>query len=182
MKRWFRWTLIVLTVGGGFDGLVRVVADVYELKSHSVSDLLPLAGFVVLYIFTVCSGLLFADDARRTGPIVITLILQVPTFWSRFLSYRFTAGLYFLFTVSKGSPVLRTDGTASSSIEFGPSFHFGSDYWFFPLRDWPWGVGSVGINLFALAVLILLRKYTRKPNQSFEPPLNRYAEAGQRDY
>ena len=158
MRRWFRWTLILVTIGGGFAGLVSVAEDAYGLKSYGIQDLLPLALFAVLYAVTIWTGLLFADDARRTGLLTSTLILQVPTFWSRFLSYHFTAGFNVLFTVARSRPIPRTDGTTTTGVDFGPSFHFGSDYWLFLSRDWGWGVG---INLFALAVLILLRKYTR---------------------
>jgi hypothetical protein len=160
MRRWFRWMVIIVTVGGGFDGIVKVAEDIYALKSHSASDLVPLILFAVLYAFTVSAGLLFADDAKHTRPLVISLILQVPTFWSRFLSYRFAAGFELLFTLARSAPIARTDGTATTGFSIGPSFRFGSDYWLYFSGDWRLGCG---LNLFALGILVLLRRYARKP-------------------
>lgn len=156
----------MVTVGGGFEGIVNVAEEIYALKSHTAHDLVPLVVFAVLYAFTISAGLLFADDAKRTRPLIISLILQVPTFWSPFLSYRFAAGFELLFTLARSAPIARTDGTATSGVSFGPSFRFGSDYWLYFSGDWRLGCG---LNLFALGILILLRKYARKPNQSLGP-------------
>jgi hypothetical protein len=167
MGQWLRWILVVVTVGGGFDGIVNVAQDIYALKGCGPSDIAPLVLFTVLYAFTAWAGLLFADDPERTRPLVVSLILQVPTFWSQFLSYRFIAGLELLFTLARSAPVARKDGTMTGfGFSFGPSLRLGSHYWLYFSGDWRLGCG---INLFALGLLVLLCRHARRPNQSLEP-------------
>jgi hypothetical protein len=46
------------------------------------------------------------------------------------------------------------------------NYRFGSDFQFFIFGDHPWGIG---INFFAVLVLILLARYGRTPNPALEP-------------
>ena len=152
MKRWFRWILILLTVGGGFTGLVTTVQAMSQPEVTGLIYFLIYGAFVILYLFTVLSGLLFADNPRCTIPAVVALALQIPWVSSPILAYSFSAGFRLSVVLS------------GAGISFG--YRFGSDWQFFLFRDRPWAIGA---NIFSLVVLILLRIYTRTPNKALQP-------------
>ena len=145
MPAWFRWMILILTVGGGFTGLAVTVQGIFQMKSGQLANLLIYIPFLVLFGFTVVSGLLFADNPRDTIPLKITLISQIPAFSSPVFAYGFSAG----FRASAGI----------ISGQFVANFYFGSDCQLFFFAGRPWGIS---INYFTLGVLLLLLKYTRK--------------------
>jgi hypothetical protein len=166
MKRWFRWTLIVLTVGGGFAGVITIAEDFYDMKSPSALKLIPMWVFGVMYAFTIYSGLLIADDPKRTGPLMIVLLFQLFCFWSPLLSYRFTPGLDFLVTFGNTELLRRNDGRPPDrGFSLGLEPHVGSFYGLWQDRNGRWGFA---INLVALAGLALVRKYGRPLNQTMK--------------
>jgi hypothetical protein len=147
MKTWFRWILLALTIGGGFTGLVVTVQAMFQSEGASFFQFLLFGGFAALYLFTVVSGLLFADNPKCTIPLMIVLILQIPWISSPILTYTFCAG----FRITAGLV----------SGRFAASWRFGSDWQVFILQGQPWGAG---INLFAALVLVLLLRFTRTPD------------------
>jgi hypothetical protein len=68
------------------------------------------------------------------------------------VAYKFTAGFQLSIAVISG--------------RFNGGFRLGSDFQINFFQQLPWGLG---INLFALALLVLLIHETRIPNKSIQP-------------
>jgi len=152
MKTWLRWLLIVLSVGGGFTG-IAVTFEALFRNEASLGVWLACGFAILLYMFVVVSGLIFADSPTRTLPLVAALIIQIPWVSSPIFDYGFCAGFRISAGLLDGKIVL--NGRLGSYFEI---FFFGSSH--------PWGVG---INFFALLVLILLLRYRRTPDTALEP-------------
>jgi hypothetical protein len=152
MKMWLRWILLVLTIGGGFTGLVVTLQAMFQSGDVGLGSLIIFSAFVALYIFTVVSGLFFADNSKCTNPLIVALGLQIPWVSSPILAYGFNAG----FRINAGL----TDGKLSVSYRLGSDFMFS----FFQGRTW-----GFTINFFALLILVLLLKYSRTPNIALAP-------------
>jgi len=144
MKTWLRWLLIVLSVGGGFTGVAVILEALFRKESNLATWIV--GGFAAfLYIFTIASGLIFADNPKRTLPLMAALIFQIPWVSSPIIVYDFCSG----FRVAAGI----LDGRITLNWRLGSYFEiffFGSSH--------PWGAG---INFFALLVLIVLLRNSR---------------------
>jgi hypothetical protein len=151
MKTWLRWFILILTIGGGFAGAAVTVQVLFQPTTTGLINIALCCGFLALYLFTILSGLLFADNPRRTIPIIVALILQIPWVSSPILSYSFSAGSRLTVAFVGG--------------DFRLSYLFGSDWQVFILQNKPWGVG---LNLFALVVLLVLLWYTWKSRNPVE--------------
>jgi hypothetical protein len=83
--------------------------------------------------------------------LIIAWVLQIPWFYSPFIAYDFNEGLQLLI------------GFVNNGVSngFSGAFRFGSE-WHFSFNkidpDHPWGIG---INLFAVVILICLLKFKR---------------------
>ena len=139
MKTWLRLTLITMTVGGGFTGVAVALQMLLSHQIGQTASLLVFIGFLALFAFVVVSGLIYVQNPDRARPLAVALALQIPWVSSPYLTYKFAAG----FQVS----------VAVISGRFIGGFRLGSDFQFYLLQPLPWGVG---INFFALAMLILL--------------------------
>jgi hypothetical protein len=160
MKTWLRWILIVISVGGGFTGITFTTETLFRQEASLAAWLI--CGFaILLYLFIVVSGLIFADNPRRTLPLIAALIIQIPWVSSPFFVYGFCTG----FRVAAGI----LDG----KIVF--NFRFGSYFEFFILGSHPWGAG---INFFAVVALILLLRYSQRPKKALEPTGTASATSG----
>src|SRR5262245_47840911 len=93
MKSWLRLILITMTVGGGFTGFVYTFERIMNGSYQNVPVLLIYIVFFVLFAFVTASGLLFVRDPKQTGPLTVTLAMQIPCVYSSILSYKFAAGL-----------------------------------------------------------------------------------------
>ncbi len=142
---WFRWMILVLTIGGGFTGLALIVQGIFQLQTKQLPYSFMYIPFLVLYGLTIVSGLLFADDPRNTILLKISLASQILTFSSPILTYGFSAGL--------------RAGVGILNSRFIAGFNFGSDFQISYLQARPWGIG---VNVFAITVLLLLLRYTRR--------------------
>jgi hypothetical protein len=107
---------------------------------------------LVVNIYTILSGLLFADKPTRTTPLAVAFALQIPCISSPFLVYTFGMG----FRVSAGFIGGR----------FSANYRLGSDFQVALLQGHPWGIG---VNLFALLMFVMLLRYSRTPNTALEP-------------
>jgi hypothetical protein len=149
IKAWFRWMVLILTIGGGFTGLALIVQGIFQLQTRQLSYLFLYTPFVILYGSTIVSGLLFADNPKNTILLKIALIAQIPWFSSPVLAYSFGAGLRI------------TAGILGDHLN--ASFRIGSDFQISYFQGLPWGIG---VNVFALAVLVLLLRFTRASDSS----------------
>ena len=139
----FRWLLLTLNIGGGFTGLVVTLQGIAESQLSSL-QLLFYIWFFGLYILTIASGLMFADSPRCTVPVMILLILQIPFVSSPICEYSFGVG----FNLTIGF----VSGHLTSNCRFGSGWYASF------LQDRPWGIG---VNLFAVILLVLLARYSR---------------------
>jgi hypothetical protein len=139
MKTWLRWPLLLMTIGGGFTGLALSVQAILQKGTGNFLESMILAAFADLYVFVVLGGLVFADNPKRTLPLIIGLCLQIPCFSSPYFLYVFSSG----FRVNLGL----------ISWNLWATLGLGSDAQFAILRNHPWGVG---INVFAASMLVLV--------------------------
>jgi hypothetical protein len=151
MKSWLRLTLVTVTVGGGFTGVVLTLQSLFRQSQSQVYYLLMFA-FLALFAFITASGLVFVHDPQRTDLLIIALALQIPWVSSPIIAYRLAAGFHVSFALIGG----RLSG----------GFRLGSDFQINFFQLLPWGAG---INLFALALLVLSLRATRVPYKAFQP-------------
>ena len=134
-----RLVFVTLTVGGGYAGFVATLPLLFHERASRVSYLLFVITFLCLYTFVVISGLFLVYDPKCKLPLLIAFALQIPSISSPIIAYSFTAGFYVTIAV--------IDGRAAGS------FRLGSDWKLSVLQNAPWGIG---VNLFAVAMLVLL--------------------------
>lgn len=112
-----------------------------------------MTAFLALYAFVTISGLLFAQNPRRTPPLLVALVLQIPWISSPLIAYQFTAGFHATVGLIGGSLIA--------------DFWLGSGWQLNLFRELPWGIG---INLFALLMLVLLGRSRRWTPSVPDPP------------
>lgn len=145
MKRWIRLTLIGMTVGGGFSGISSTLQSRLNSPQPSAPNIVLIVIFMGLYAFVTASGLLFAHDPTRTGPLFAALAIQVPSISSSGVVYSFSAGLQAFISFGRLEK--------ENAIGVHADFRLGSSWRFALQHDNP---VRVGVNLVALAILILL--------------------------
>lgn len=153
MKSRLRWALIISQVGGGFTGIVITLDYLFNSRNTPLPVLFISMGFIVLYAFVTIAGALFALDERRTWPLRTALWLQIPWISSSIMAWRFTSGLSITVTLIGGG--------------LSMNFWLGSIWQFNLFEKLPPGVG---INLFAMLMLLLLRR-TRDPQVGTMPSM-----------
>jgi hypothetical protein len=168
MKTWLRLLLVVLTVGGGFTGLTSTVNAFGAFEKYGLAAEVVGITFMVLYVFIVAAGLLFVHDSHCTRPMLVALALQIPWVSLPVFEYHFAAGLYAAVTL--GPPQ-----AAGQLVTYGLTADLGANWQFrfASVLEGPW---SVGINLFAVLLYILLRVSIRGTGRSAEPASTLSAE------
>lgn len=151
MKSWLRLTLITVTVGGGFTG-VALTLQLLLRPSQPLAYYLLMVAFLALFAFITVSGLVFVHNPQRTDLLIVALALQIPWVSSPIITYRLAGG----FQVS----------VALIGGRFAGGFRLGSDFQINVFQLLPWGAG---VNLFALALLVLLLRSTRMPDKALQP-------------
>lgn len=135
MKPWLRLTLITLTVGGGFAG---VVFTVQALQAGKLTGTWTVVS-TLLYVFVLISGLVLVYRPQVTLPVILVLALQVPSFSVRGLHYEFYAGLSAVVTLS------RTTGSALLHLGIQLSFDLHG-----------YGPFTIGVNFVPVFLLVAL--------------------------
>jgi hypothetical protein len=161
MKTWLRLLLVLATVGGGFAGLSTTTEVFGTLKEHGLAVELVGLTSITLYAFVIASGLLFVYDSRLTGPMLVAFALQIPWVSLPLFGYHFAAASYAVVTL--GPPQW-----AGQIVTYGLSADLGAyfKFRFAAPQEGPW---SVGINLFAVLLYVLLRLSVRASSRSPEP-------------
>ncbi len=144
MKTWLRWILIVMSVGGGFVGLLITLLSLPSMNPATPFGVAVTLAFAGLYGFVMIAGLLFARDESRIGPLRLSLWLQVPVITSPLISWQFTSGFHITFGLIGGL--------------LGVNTFIGSIWYFSLLKGGPWGVA---VNLFAVLLLVMLAQVGR---------------------
>jgi general stress protein CsbA len=153
MRTWLRLTLITLTVGGGFTGVVVTLQSLFaSLGQGYLNSLLTFIGSA-LYAFVFVSGLIFVQNQNRTRPLSVALAIQVPWISSPFLTYKFAAGSQLALSVG--------------NIEDGKvGFHIGTDSFLgctFTLNLLQENRWIIGVNVVALTAFVLLWRAIQTP-------------------
>jgi hypothetical protein len=160
MKTWLRLLLIVATVGGGYTGFSITAGTFSSFIPHGpFTELIGLT-FMALYAFVTAAGLLFVYDPCWTRPMLVAIALQIPWVSLPVFEYHFAAASYVAATL--GPP--RQAGqllTYALTADLGADFKFR----FASVLSGPW---SVGINLFAVLLYVLLLLSSRTPARSPE--------------
>jgi hypothetical protein len=161
MKTWLRLLLVALTVGGGFTGLTYTLNAFGGFEKYGLAAELVGLAFMALYAFVIVAGLLFVHDLHCTRPLLVAIALQIPWVSLPVFEYHFAAGLYAAVTL--GPPQL-----AGQFVTYGLTGDLGANwkFRFASVLEGPW---SLGINLFALFIYVLLRLSLRKTSRPREP-------------
>jgi hypothetical protein len=146
MKSWLRLTLITVTVGGGFTGVAITLQALFARQTQAPVYYALMLAFLALFAFVTASGLAFVHNPERTGPLIVALALQIPWVSSPIIAYRLAAGFQISIALIGG--------------HFAGGFRLGSDFQINLFQQLPWGAG---VNLFALALLVLLLRTTPMP-------------------
>jgi hypothetical protein len=145
---WFRKTITVFAIGGGFAGIVSTLKIAFGSTTWPISGWLIFASAVILYAYGIFVGLKVNDGKIADKHVVIYFCLQLPLISSPLLLYRFTSGFQAAVGIV-GKRFMWTVGV-------------GSEWKFALLEPYPLGIA---INLFPLAILFLLsveRSYGRR--------------------
>jgi hypothetical protein len=163
MKTWLRLTLITMTVGGGFAGLALTFQALLSgITSHNqpFSNLLIMGIFLLLNAGVTVSGLLFVYDAHRYEPLIAAIAIQVPWISSSLIAYRFATG--FELVLSVNGPAKGED----LAFHLGWAFFLGSSWSLSFSQEHQFGLG---INVWALTMLVLLWRSVRMPAPAVQP-------------
>jgi hypothetical protein len=147
MTTWLRLTLITMTVGGGFAGVVLAVQLLMNSPNQATLNLLLAILLLLLYTFVTAAGLVFAHSPHRLGPLVAALAIQVPWISSPLLVYQFAAGV--------GAFLGANYSQGATGLSPNYEYCFGSRSTVAVLRQNP-----LGVNLWAVVLLILLWRST----------------------
>jgi hypothetical protein len=153
MKSWLRLTLITVTVGGGFTGVAITLQALFRPNQPPAYYLLMLA-FIAIFAFVTVSGLVFVHNPQRTELLIAALALQIPWVSSPIIAYKLAAGFQVCVALIGG--------------RLAGGFRLGSDFQINFFQQLPWGAG---VNLFALALLVLLLRAGRMPEKALQPTI-----------
>lgn len=146
MNRWMRRLHLLLTIGGGFAGVVITLQAFFASKEANPVFYALLGAFVCLYGYGVFAGLRFAEAPEEKKHLVIFYWLQVPWISSPIIAYRFATGFHLSGAIIGG--------------QLAGFFRIGSDWQFSLLQSAPWGIG---LNVFALVMAIVTAKKKKPP-------------------
>ncbi len=163
MNAWFRRLILILTIGGGFVGILLTAQSFSQ--ADKVVAYIALLAFVGLYGYGIFLGVRLSEGSAPLRHLRLYFGLQIPFLSSPVIAYRFSTGLQV--TIAMIQSGVRCD------------WRLGSEGQFAILSPEPWGIG---INLVALAIVCLL--YSRLavvaddgtvcgPNQSLQPTAGR---------
>ena len=155
MKLWLRRLVGVLTLGGGFLGIVigltTLIGDA-NFASKTIGFL-----FSALYAWGVWCGIgVLENSADSLTPVRVYWLLQIPYFTSPVLGFHFFGGAWILTAIQTADP------------KFLWALQFGNHFAGTVMQPAPFGIG---VNLFAIAVfgLLTLAASATPSDNSFKP-------------
>ena len=93
MHRWLRRFLTILTIGGGFLGIVVGVPRSLFAAGWDARSLVEALVFVSIYLYAIYLGLRLAEGYAPTWGLILYFGLQVPSLDCSAFSYHFYSGL-----------------------------------------------------------------------------------------
>ena len=139
MNVWFRRSLLILTIAGGFVGVGSTTQALF-FQGDKVAVYVVLLAFVGLYGYGIFLGVKLSEGPAPLRHLRVYFGLQIPFISSPIIAYRFSTGLQTTIAVTQSG--LRWDGR-----------FFGSEGQFAIISPEPW---AFGINVVALAIVFLL--------------------------
>ena len=158
MKTWLRLTLIVMSVGGGFAGMMAAGSFIFAPDQLFANRLIALF-ITLIYSFITISGLVFVVRPHETTPLKVGLLLQLPWLAVPGLVYHIGSAAYF-FVRAGGVDEDRVGFNFDSYLGSGAVINLHGNHWNF------------GINLVAVVLLHLIAKSERAGAGSQSPLLN----------
>jgi hypothetical protein len=168
MKTWLRLTIVLMTVGGGFAGVLITADRLFHLNGHGAAYAIILAIFFLLYAFVTTSGLMFVHDPHRTRPVLVALALQMPWVSCPIFVYQFASGLYAAVTVGEA------EVAGNIGFHLGWIAQFGSLFRIAGFQDIPW---NLGVNLIAVLMFVLLRRSVQSSSSTPKPLVSDSSES-----
>ncbi|MDQ1092649.1 hypothetical protein QE400_002062 [Xanthomonas sacchari] len=147
MQAWKRRSIGILDIGGSGIGILAILSQVPHLRQPA--DWIICAAFAALYGWGIYCGTQLLEgrpNAARANRAF--WLAQVPAFNSPWASYVFTCGFHL------------TAGVEFAPVKFGANFMLGSRFMFTLFR--PEGASFLGLNLFALAIALVLAQQLRR--------------------
>lgn len=144
MNSWMRRLNLVLTIGGGFVGVVVTLQAFFASEEANPMFYALLCAFMGLYGYGIFAGLRLVEAPEERKHLAIFYWLQVPWISSPILAYRFAAGFH-------------VSGAILGS-QLSGFFRIGSDWQFSLFQTAPWGVG---LNVFALVMAIIATRRSK---------------------
>jgi hypothetical protein len=145
MEPWLRVVLILLTVGGGFSGIVTaanaLLGPVIGWESGALAVI-----FLTLFVFVTATGIFFTLDQKRLRPLLIALAIQIPWLSTPRFVYKFATGFYAALNIGDALKPGRMAVRLWSEVHLGS---IASISW--SRATTPWGVG---INWVALVLFL----------------------------
>ena len=163
MSTWLRLTIVTASVGGGFMGVALTLPLLFHPPVGKLSYVLVATCFWGLYAFVTVSGLIFSIYPGRTRLLFAAFATQIPYVSSSVLTYKFAAGVPAFLTLGAAENSNKVGIHLNAEVLLGSSWYFGL---LEPARF------RFGVNVFALLMLILLRKATSKPLPNLEQTRN----------
>jgi len=142
MKTWFRWVILVVTIGGGFQGFAEIFAEFLALQSKTPAAVVLCGIITVFYILAIVAGLRFAENPKYTSVLIIVLLTQIPVIYSPILGYELNTALLVVLKFVGCKP--------------GLGYLLGSDHRLLIGYDMPWGIG---VNVVPVALLTLFHRF-----------------------
>lgn len=155
MRHWLWRVMGVLSLGGGFSGLVYLFMALMQGVSFDLWVTLTVVVATLLYGFGVWSGMRLLEG--RPGAAQINLLywwVQIPMINTPVVALQFYVGATATVSASLG-----WDASGSDEISFGANAVFGSSLeWSLMQGDVPW---EVGVNLLACLIVWKGRRLLR---------------------
>jgi hypothetical protein len=152
MRTWLRFTLISMTVVGGLYGAAMTLLAFFRADAPGFGVSVLFGCILLGFVYVTAAGLLDWRKPRQVRPLIWALAIQIPWVSMPGLVYKFAAGFLWAITL------YATQKSGKYSSGFNIRFKVGSTSELRFLQDAPL---ELGVNVAALALLVLLRKSTR---------------------
>jgi hypothetical protein len=148
MSVWFRRLILILTIGGGFVGIVAVTIRIFAHSNHFTTYVVLLV-VGALYGYGILIGLKLSERAVPLRHLRVYFSLQIPVVSSPLVVYQFCSGLQATVVILPG---------------LGWQWRLGSEWHVAILSRASWGCG---VNFVAAIIVLLL--YSRWAHNSASP-------------
>ena len=134
---WFRRLLILLTIGGGFVGIVVMAQALPSAWQSGWISVGIACVFIALNSYGVALGFCVAEGRYPAGQLIVFFLLQIPIMQLPLIGYQFATGLQVIAGVFSWRLAFGLVGGSTAQLMLGPAGPYG-----------------VGINV-AAALLVL---------------------------